>query len=193
MKNNHLKNLVALITLSACPLALAAEKTTTTTKTVESATTTADPAAPAPGTLTAMIGDSKTFSILKKALTAAGLDETLADPKGVYTIFAPTDEAFGKLPDGSLTELMLPQNKEKLRSLLLYHVVAGKMLSSDLKSGKVTTMNGEKVSVDVDDETIKVGDTKVFSADVLATNGVMHSIGQVLVPKSLDGFAKLKD
>jgi uncharacterized surface protein with fasciclin (FAS1) repeats len=192
MKNNNLKNLVVLITLGTCPLGLAAEKMTTTTKTVESATTTAE-AAPAAGTLTAAIDDSQSFSILKKALSATGLDATLADKKGVYTIFAPTDEAFGKLPNGTLTKLMLPQNKEKLRSLLLYHVVAGKMLSSELKSGKVTTMNGEKVKIDVDGEMIKVGDTKVFSANVMASNGVMHSIGRVLVPKSLDGFVKLKD
>lgn len=142
------------------------------------------------GSLAAMIGDSATFTILTKALVASGLDATLG-AKGEYTIFAPTDEAFGRLPDGVLTRLMLPGNKEKLRSLLLYHVVAGKVLSSGLKDGEVKTMNGEKIAVDVEDDGIGVEDAKVFSADVTATNGVMHSVGTVLVPKSLEGFAGL--
>ena len=142
------------------------------------------------GTLTAMIADSATFSILTKAHVAAGLDVTLGT-KGEYTIFAPTDDAFGKLPDGVLAKLLLPENKEKLRSLLLYHVVAGKVLSTDLKDGDVKTMNGEKIKVDVGDDGVEVEDSKVFSADVLASNGVMHSVGTVIVPESLEGFAGL--
>jgi uncharacterized surface protein with fasciclin (FAS1) repeats len=106
-------------------------------------------------------------------------------------VFAPTDEAFGKLPAKVLTKLMLPENKEKLRSLLLYHVVAGKMLAADIKDGEVKTMNGEKVKIDAEDGKIEINDSKVFSTDVVATNGVMHSIGKVLIPKSLDGFAGL--
>lgn len=144
-----------------------------------------------PGSLTAMIKDSTTFSILTKALTAAELDVTLGN-KGEFTIFAPTDEAFGKLPAGVLSKLLLPENKEKLRSLLLYHVVAGKVLSTDLKDGDVKTMNGEKVKIDVSPEKIEVEGAKVFSADVMANNGVMHTIGMVIIPKSLDDFAGLK-
>ena len=143
------------------------------------------------GSLTATIADSATFSTLTKALKAAELDVTLGT-KGEYTIFAPTDEAFGKVPAAVLTKLMLPENKEKLRSLLLYHVVAGKVLSTDLKDGDVKTMNGEKVEIDVESDKIEVGEAKVFSADVAANNGVMHTIGTVLVPKSLDGFAGLE-
>lgn len=142
------------------------------------------------GSLTAVIRDSTSFSILTKALVAAGLDGTLGT-KGEYTIFAPTDDAFGKLPTGVLAKLLLPENKEKLRSLLLYHVVAGKVLSTDLKDGDVKTMNGEKIEVDVEDNGIEVEDSKVFSADVMAANGVMHSIGTVMVPESLEGFAGL--
>ena len=142
------------------------------------------------GSLTAMIKDSVTFSILTKALTAAELDVTLGN-KGEFTIFAPTDEAFGKLPAGVLAKLLLPENKEKLRSLLLYHVVAGKVLSTDLKDGDVKTMNGEKVKIDVSSEKIEVDGAKVFSADVMANNGVMHTIGTVIIPKSLDDFAGL--
>lgn len=142
------------------------------------------------GSLTAMIKDSVTFSILTKALAAAGLDETLGN-KGEFTIFAPTDEAFGKLPAGVLAKLLLPENKEKLRSLLLYHVIAGKVLSTDLKDGEVKTMNGEKFKIDVTSEKIEVDGAKVFSADVMANNGVMHTIGTVIIPKSLDDFAGL--
>ena len=86
---------------------------------------------------------------------------------------------------------MLPENKEKLRSLLLYHVIAGRMLATDLKDGEVKTMNGEKVKIKADGDKIEFDGSKVFSADVTANNGVMHSIGTVLVPKSLDGFAGL--
>jgi uncharacterized surface protein with fasciclin (FAS1) repeats len=140
-----------------------------------------------PGTLTAMIEDSVTFSTLAKALKAAELDVTLG-AKGEFTIFAPTDDAFGKLPPEVLTKLLLPENKEKLRSLLLYHVVAGKVLAADLKDGDVKTMNGEKVKIDVESDKIEVDGSKVFSSDVMATNGVMHTIGEVLVPETLKEF-----
>lgn len=143
------------------------------------------------GSLADLVSDSVTFSTLKAALKAAELDVTLGG-KEIFTIFAPTDEAFDKLPVGMLGKLMLPENKEKLRSLLLYHVIPGKMLAADLKDGDVKTMNGEKVKIDVDGDKIQIGDAKVFSSDVMATNGVMHSIGTVLIPKSLDGFSGLE-
>lgn len=149
-------------------------------------------AKPAEGSIADVVAKSATFSTLKTALTAAGLNATLSEP-GAYTVFAPTDEAFDKLPTGTLGKLMLPENKEKLRSLLLYHVVAGTVKAADLKDGEVKTMNGEKLKVDVDGKDIEVNDAKVFSADVPATNGVIHSVGTVLIPKSLDGFADLKD
>ena len=88
------------------------------------------------GSLTDLISDSVSFTTLKAALKASELDVTLGQ-KGVYTIFAPTDEAFDKLPAGTLGKLMLPENKEKLRSLLLYHVIPGQMLAVDLKEGEV--------------------------------------------------------
>ena len=142
------------------------------------------------GSLSAVITDSVTFSTLKKALVAAELETTLGT-KGAYTVFAPADEAFDKLPAGLLGKLMLPENKEKLRSLLLYHVIAGKMLAADLKDGAVKTMNGEKLQIDVDGANVEVDQSKVFSADVQATNGVMHSIGTVMMPKSLKDFSPL--
>jgi len=141
--------------------------------------------------LTDVVSDSTTFATLKKALKAADLDVTLA-AKGAYTLIAPTDDAFGKLPEGTLTKLLLPENKEKLRSLLLYHVIAGKLLAADLKDGEVKTMNGEKVDIKIASGSVTIGGEKVYSADVMASNGVMHSVGTVLVPKSLEGFVGLK-
>jgi uncharacterized surface protein with fasciclin (FAS1) repeats len=193
MKTKNLPQIALILSLAAtAPLTLAQDAAADQPKLNEPSVAPAIPVA-TPGTLTTTITDSVSFSTLTKALKAAELDMTLADPKGVFTIFAPTDEAFDKLPAGTLGKLLLPQNKEKLRSLLLFHVVPGKVLAADLKSGEVTTMNGEKVKIEVEDDKIEVGDTKVFSADVAASNGVMHSIGEVLVPKSLDGFAKLED
>ena len=184
MKTKHLTHPALLLSLAAfTPAAFSEETVVETTKIVVKTTV-------QPGSLTAMIADSVTFSTLTKALKAAGLDVTLG-AKGEFTVFAPTDEAFGKLPAKVLTKLLLPENKEKLRSLLLYHVVAGKVLAADLKDGEVKTMNGEKVKIDAKDDKIEIDGSKVFSADVTANNGVMHSIGKVLIPKSLDDFAGL--
>lgn len=199
MKTNYLTHTVLLISMAAfTPAALAQSDATdklptgrTTEKTTVK-TTTEEKTTVQPGSLTTVIADSATFSTLTKALKAAGLDSTLGN-KEEYTVFAPTDEAFGKLPAETLTKLMLPENKEKLRMLLLYHVVAGKVLAADLTDGDVKTVNGEKLKVDVSDDKIEVDGNKVFSPDVSATNGVMHSLGKVLVPKSLDGFAGLKN
>ena len=113
--------------------------------------------------------------------------------KGSYTIFAPTDEAFMKLPEGTIDKLMLPENKEKLRSFLLYHVIPGNFLSSDLKNGEIKTANGEKVEIDIKTSTVQVEDSKISKADLVVSNGVIHSVDKVLVPKSLDGFAGLDE
>lgn len=163
----------------------------------DAAEKTTEQAAEAPtvekGSLASVIADSVTFSILTKALKATGLDATLGG-KDNFTVLAPTDDAFGKLPEGTLDKLMLPQNKEKLRSLLLFHVVAGKVMAADMKDGEVTTMNGENFTVDVEgDGDIEVNEAHVSSPDVVATNGVMHSVEDVLVPSSLDEFKGLED
>ncbi|WP_411826017.1 fasciclin domain-containing protein [Luteolibacter sp. AS25] len=145
------------------------------------------------GSLTAVISDSATFATLTAALKAAGLDTVLGGNDN-YTIFAPTDEAFGKLPAGTLDKLLMPANKEKLRSLLLYHVIPGKVFSTDLKDDmEVTTANGELLEIDIDGDEVKAEDAMVYSTDTMATNGVMHSVGEVIVPESLDGFAGLDD
>jgi uncharacterized surface protein with fasciclin (FAS1) repeats len=190
MKTKDLTRLALLLAIAPlAPVAMAQKEEAPAKKTtiVETKTITAEP-----GSIADAINDSATFSILSKALKAADL-ELMLGTKGSYTIFAPTDEAFMKLKEGTLDRLFLPENKEKLRSLLLYHVIPGQFTSSDLKDGKLTTSNGEKIEVDVEIGAIKVEDTKVAKADLVLTNGVMHSVGRVFVPKSLDGFADLDE
>jgi uncharacterized surface protein with fasciclin (FAS1) repeats len=184
MKNRYLKQSLLLISMAVLNQSAFAEESTADKPATGEISTVA------PGSLTTVIADSATFSILTKALKAAKLDLTLGS-KEEFTIFAPTDEAFGKLPEGTLAKLLLPENKEKLRMLLLYHVVAGKVLAANLTDGEIKTVNGEKIKVEVSDDKIEVDGNKVFSADVSATNGVMHSVGVVLVPDSLDGFVGL--
>jgi uncharacterized surface protein with fasciclin (FAS1) repeats len=188
MKANHLTHTVLLISMAAFTPAVFADHH----EDKDDEASVEEKADVTPGSLTTVIADSTSFSTLTKALKASGLDETLGG-KDLFTVFAPTDEAFGKLPSETLDKLMLPENKEKLRMLLLYHVVAGKLLSADMTDGKVKTVNGEKVAIDVSDDKIEVEGSKVYSTDVAATNGVMHSIGEVLVPESLDDFADLDD
>lgn len=186
MKTKHLTHTVLLISMAVLNPSVSAQNETADKPVTEAK------AIVQPGSLTTVIADSATFSTLTKALKATELDLTLG-AKGNFTIFAPTDEAFGKLPAETLTKLMLPENKDKLRMLLLYHVVAGRMLTAELIDGDVKTVNGEKLKIDVDNDKIEVDGEKLFSTDVNANNGVMHTIGKVLVPKSLEGFAGLKD
>ena len=122
------------------------------------------------------------FTTLVAAVTAAGLVETLRGA-GPFTVFAPTDEAFAKLPAGTVESLLLPESKEKLIAVLTYHVVAGKVLASDvvkLKSAK--TVNGKEVSIKVSDEGVMVDAAKVVTTDIEAFNGVIHVIDSVILP-----------
>jgi len=126
------------------------------------------------------------FKTLVKALQAAELVDALKG-EGPFTVFAPTDEAFAKLPKGTLDELLKPENKEKLRSILLYHVVPGKYLSSEvrkLKSGTQveTLLKGKKVTITKKRRQIFVNGAKVIKADVMASNGVIHVIDKVILP-----------
>lgn len=123
------------------------------------------------------------FTTLVKALDAAGLVETLKG-EGPFTVFAPTDEAFGKLPEGTVQDLLKPENKDKLTAILTYHVVPGKVMAGDIK-GKETqadTVEGTKLSIDATDG-VMVGDAKVTKADIEASNGVIHVIDAVLMPE----------
>lgn len=138
--------------------------------------------ADAPGTIVDVASGAGSFKTLVAALKAADLVDTLSG-KGPFTVFAPTDAAFAKLPAGTVDSLLKPENKKKLQSILLYHVVSGKVLSTDLKSGLVKTVQGEDLTVDVSGSTVKINDATVVKADIPASNGVIHVIDTVLLPK----------
>ncbi len=121
------------------------------------------------------------FKTLTAALKAAGLVETL-NGAGPFTVFAPTDAAFAKLPKGTVEMLLKPENKAKLVKVLTYHVVPGEVLSTSLKSGKVKTVEGSSVNVMVGKSGVMVNKSKVTGADVKASNGVIHVIDAVLMP-----------
>lgn len=137
-------------------------------------------AAPAQKTIVDVAAEAGSFTTLIKALEAADLVKTLSD-KGPFTVFAPTDEAFAALPKGTLDDLLKPENKEKLKRVLSYHVVSGELLSQDLKAGKLTTLAEAPVEIVVKDG-IQVNDAKVVTPDLKASNGVIHIIDKVILP-----------
>jgi uncharacterized surface protein with fasciclin (FAS1) repeats len=121
------------------------------------------------------------FTTLAAALTAAGLVETLKGA-GPFTVFAPTDAAFAALPAGTVEDLLKPENKDKLIAILTYHVVPGKVMSTDLSEGLMAaTVNGAEVTITLADGA-KVNGAVISAADVLATNGVIHVIDSVILP-----------
>ena len=123
-----------------------------------------------------------TFNTLAAALEAGDLVGTLkAD--GPYTVFAPNDEAFAKLPEGTVESLLLPENKDKLVAILTYHVVPGKVTAAEVVTMQTApTANGEALAIRVDDETVFVNDSRVVATDIGASNGVIHVIDTVLLP-----------
>ena len=124
----------------------------------------------------------QTVTTLVKAVQAAELVDALQQP-GPFTVFAPTNDAFAKLPPGTIEELLKPENKEKLQAILLYHVHGGEAIrSADLKPGKLTTLNGKPVEILVDGPTIMVNGATVTKSDVVATNGVIHWLDTVILP-----------
>lgn len=122
------------------------------------------------------------FSTLVAAVTAAGLVETLKGD-GPFTVFAPTNDAFAKLPAGTIENLLKPENKDQLVAILTYHVVPGKVMSSDLagKQLKATTVQGTMVDIDATDG-VTVNGANVTAADIVTDNGVIHVIDQVILP-----------
>lgn len=122
---------------------------------------------------------------LVAAVKAGGLVETLKG-NGPFTVFAPTDEAFAALPKGTLEMLLKPENKDKLVAILTYHVVPGKVMSTDLSNGqKAKTVQGEKVSVSIRGGSVRISGAKVIAADVKAKNGVVHVIDKVILPPNM--------
>ena len=127
------------------------------------------------------------FSTLVTAVQAAGLTETLAGP-GPYTVFAPTNDAFAKLPAGTVETLLEPANKDQLTSILTYHVVPAAVMAADVTAGDVTTVNGATFSVSTDGGVVisdgQGGTANVVQTDIVASNGVIHVIDAVLLPPS---------
>ena len=122
------------------------------------------------------------FKTLAAALQAADLVDTLKS-KGPFTVFAPTDAAFAKLPAGTVESLLKPENKEKLRTILLYHVVPGSVRAAQVvKLTSATTANGQAVSIKSDKHGVTVGGARIVKTDIAASNGVIHVIDTVLLP-----------
>ena len=122
------------------------------------------------------------FNTLAAALTAAGLVETLQG-EGPFTVFAPTDEAFAKLPEGTVEELLKPENRDQLTAILTYHVVAGKVYAADVvKLTAATTVNGSDVTIAATDAGVTIDAANVIATDIAASNGVIHVIDSVILP-----------
>lgn len=146
------------------------------------------PSAPAASesttTVAGMVSSSNSFKTLAAAIKAADLDATLSG-KGPYTLFAPTDQAFAALPKGTVETLLKPENKDKLVKVLTYHVIPSEAATSDLKPGKVTSVEGSPIDVKASGQEIMVNDSKVLKADVKASNGIIHVIDKVMLPPDL--------
>ena len=129
---------------------------------------------------TAMAAGS--FKTLAKALQAADLVETLKG-QGPFTVFAPTDEAFAKLPAGTLNDLLKPENRQKLQRILSYHVVAGRVSSTDVvKLRTAKAVSGDTIAITANDGTVRVDSARVVKTDIAASNGVIHVIDTVIIP-----------
>ena len=126
--------------------------------------------------------EAKDFSTLVAAVKAAGLVETLSG-KGPFTVFAPTNEAFAKIPEEALADLLKPENKKKLTAILTYHVVPGNVLAADVvKLSKAKTVQGSDVKIAVKDGKVTVNGANVVKTDIVSKNGVIHVIDAVIMP-----------
>ena len=122
------------------------------------------------------------FSTLAAALQAGDLVDTLKSD-GPFTVFAPTDAAFAALPDGTLEMLLLPENKDKLVSILTYHVVPGKVMAADVVTlSSATTANGQDITISIEEETVFINESRVVATDIKASNGVIHVVDTVILP-----------
>lgn len=124
------------------------------------------------------------FNTLAAALEAAGLIETLKQAEDI-TVFAPTDEAFEALPEGTVEMLLKPENKETLTRILTYHVLGAKVPAADVAAGTVEMLSGDSATISTDDG-VMIGNAKVIKADVMASNGVIHVIDAVILPEGIE-------
>ena len=136
------------------------------------------------GTIVDVASGAGNFGTLVAAVTAAELVETLSG-EGPFTVFAPTDEAFAALPAGLVDALLLPENKAVLAQILTYHVVSGKVMAADVTDSDVATVEGQTVKLSTADG-VTVNGAKVVTADVAASNGVIHAIDAVILPPGVD-------
>ena len=169
--------MVAVISLSACG-SDSSDAVDTTVAEAEA------PAEAVAGDIVAVASGTEGFSTLVAAVTAAGLVETLQGA-GPFTVFAPNDAAFAALPAGLLDKLLLPENLAVLTSILTYHVVSGKIMSTDVMAGDAPSVEGSTIALGTTDG-VQVNDATVIAADVEASNGVIHVIDKVLVPPTVD-------
>lgn len=127
---------------------------------------------------------NEAFKTLVAAVTTAELVDVLKS-EGPFTVFAPTNEAFAKLPEGTVESLLQPENREKLVAILKYHVVSGKVMAGDVvKIESAETVQGQSIAIKVEEGTVMINDAKVIKADVECSNGVIHVIDTVILPKS---------
>ena len=134
-------------------------------------------------TIVEIAAGAEDFSTLVAAVKAAGLVDVLSS-EGPFTVFAPTNEAFAKLPEGTVESLLKPENKDKLIAVLKYHVVPGKVMAKDVvKVDSAKTAQGSSVTVTVEGKTVKVDNATVVKTDIEASNGVIHVIDTVIIPE----------
>ena len=141
--------------------------------------------------IVAVAASAGDFNTLVAAIKAAGLTETLQG-KGPFTVFAPTDAAFAKLPQGTVEDLLKPANKAKLAGILACHVVPGKIMAADVKTMKATTVSGKDLDIKVTNGQVTVDGAKVIKTDIAADNGVIHVIDTVIIPSD-SGAASMSD
>ena len=132
-------------------------------------------------TIVEIAADSPDHTTLVAAVKAAGLVETLSGP-GPFTVFAPTNAAFAKLPAGTVESLLKPENKAKLVAILTYHVVPANVMAAEVKSGPAPTINGKMLTIDADGMSVTVNKAKVTATDLVGSNGVIHVVDTVILP-----------
>ena len=188
-----LAGVAAALMILPVAVACSVESDEAATDTTSELSTGAEEAASAPSELTAETDETildvamtdGSFNTLISAIEAADLEDKLGED-GEYTVFAPTDEAFAKLPEGTLEKLLLPENKEVLMQVLSYHVIEGRLPSSSIKAGNTATVDGDALAVVLDESGVKINDATVVKPDVTASNGFIHAIDTVLLPPTLD-------
>jgi len=174
MKMNRILSLAALVAAATITPSLSAAE-------CAASKATSSAVSPASQNIVAVASGAGSFNTLVAAVKAAGLVETLQGA-GPFTVFAPTDEAFAKLPPGTVEDLLKPENKAKLVAILTYHVVPGKVMAADVKTMKAKTVNGQSLDVKVAEGNVTVDNAKVIKTDVPASNGVIHVIDTVVLP-----------